>query len=138
MIETGSCVLANCSLKKLVFRLLSLNFFYNLIVIPLSRLWCYIFWVHISSKTFVSCSLWFVPIKILYTRTTFRHFSKLSMWPLLIYPLLTISYKKVIFQFHYNKVELYVVILHLAYSYWNLVNTYIHELISAIGIPVFI
>ena len=77
--------------------------------------------------------------KTLYARTNFRHFTN---WPLLMYPRLTISYKKFLFHFHCNKVGLYVFILRLAYSYWlvfcNLVNFYIDELASAIGIPVFI
>ena len=65
----------------------------------------------------------------MYTTNNFRHFTKTSTWTLLIYPLLTIANKKFLFHVHYNKVELYVIILCLTYSYWmvfcNLVNTYI-------------
>ena len=62
-------------------------------------------------------------------------------WPFLIDRLararLVLVYKKLFFTF-INKVELYVVILHLACNCWmiffNLVNTYIDELASAIRI----
>ena len=75
-------------------------------------------------------------------RTTLRHFTETSTWPLLIYPQITISCKKIIFDFHYKKVDLYLVILRLIDSYWmifcSLVNNYIDEFASATGIPVFI
>ena len=61
-------------------------------------------------------------------------------WP--IYSRLTISYKKFFFHFLYNKLELYLLILCLAWSYRlvlrNLVNNYIDEFASFIGIPIFI
>ena len=77
--------------------------------------------------------------KILCTRTTLKYFIKTSTWPLLIHPRLTIT--QVLFHFHFNKVELCVIILRLAYSYWmvfcNAVNTCIDKLASVIGFPVF-
>ena len=47
------------------------------------------------------------------------HFTMTSTWPLLIYPRLAISYTKFLFPFHYDKEELYMVILRLAYCYWT-------------------
>ena len=45
--------------------------------------------------------------------TPFINFIKTPTWPLLIYPSLTMSHKKVIFHIRYNKVEPYAVILRL-------------------------
>ena len=75
-------------------------------------------------------------MKSMYTRSTLRYFTKTSIWPLLVYLQLTISYKKALFHFHYKNVELYVVTQRLngLLLYWK----HLHDgLASAIGIPTY-
>ena len=83
----------NYSYKKRVFRLLSLIFFLKL-----------------NSNSFFKTLVpfgfffygFFCALEPLPSAT------KTTTWPLLIYSPLTISYKKFIFHFYYNKLELYV------------------------------
>ena len=57
----------------------------------------------------------------LYTNTNLRHFTKTSTLtlPVNLSTIITISHEKVLFAFHYNYIDLHVVIPPLAHSYWR-------------------
>ena len=82
MRNTISFLIEKLFLKKTWIQTFKFKLF--VITQPFPRLQDYSFSVHISSKIYFSCSLWFVLVtnQILYTRTNLRHYTKLSTWPL--------------------------------------------------------